>query len=143
VWQTEPAVYTGLVQRWESCFLCFLLNLKPRKKRTRHSFSRGRIAATRKPKQIQIVMQTHPQNALHIFALSERCPVPPRKNANSKPLRLGSFSLAVAIWCWHSLEQNSSPSYRVHGQNEGPLPKHFNRIARNHEILLGTPQIPQ
>ena len=41
---------------------CFLRNHG--KKRTRHPFSRGKIAATRKPKQSQIVMQTHPWNAL-------------------------------------------------------------------------------
>ena len=52
-----------------------------------------------------------PLKCLVLKSLNKRCPVPLRGSANPEPLRLGR---------WQSLEQKSSPSYRVHGQKKNP-----------------------
>ena len=99
-----------VVQRWESWIL---LSSKPRKKkntpsvfqRQNRKISKGYPKAKTKPNS----HANTPLKCLVLKSLNKRCPVPLHGSANPEPLKLGR---------WQSLEQKSSPSYRVHGQKK-------------------------
>ena len=105
--------------------LCFLLNLKPRKQKEhaiRFPEAKSRLPESQNRSKFQIVMQTHPQNALHSAndALSHRAEMPIQN-----------------LWV---LVPSLSPSPSGVGTVLSKTPAHPTEfsIARNHEILLGT-----
>ena len=100
---------------------CFLRN-HGKKKNTPSVFQRQNRKISKGYPKAKTKPNSHantPLKCLVLKSLNKRCPVPLHGSANPEPLRLGR---------WQSLEQKSSPSYRVHGQKKSgtkrPLPKH-------------------